>query len=590
MHDQQQLAECGNYDSLFERCFDREGRSPNRRFTDKYGKEYAALLGTLIEGLFEWSCDTDIVVSSPRLLDILGIGGGVHHMEGFLTRHVLPEDLPLCRRAISELKNDPCENDFTLQMRVTTPLGAVKTLRVQGKALRGEDGALLRAIGSVLDLEENQTAYEDYPIVCDELTGMATKHMLSRRLREDIRAGRINSAAVIVLDLDNLKAINDTLDHYIGDKVITQIADVLLQRTGKNGLAVRLSNDEFAIYLPGSGTDEAVEFSHRLQDAIKAPMQIGKLTLCVTASLGISMYPDHAQTDKALLRYADVAMQHAKTKGKDTVTVFHHSMFERILRHETVGRAIRYGLEKGEFQVYYQPQYDPQTGTIVGFEALLRLNSSLVGNVSPSEFIPAAEESGHIHELGRWVFGEACKTAAEFRARGYVFGKMAINLSLVQLQRQSFADDINRVLRKLELSPDCIELEVTETQLVDYMGGGSMDVVKNMEALGLDLALDDFGSGYSSLNQLRQLWISTLKIDKKFIDHITTDPKDYEIVKLVVNLAHCLQLCVVAEGVETASQLELVRQMGCDKVQGFYYSRAVPKEEAEALLRRQKTG
>lgn len=590
MHDEQQLAGCGNYPSVWERYLNGDSNIPSRRFTDKYFREYSGLLDTLVEGLFEWDCETDVVLSSPRLRNILSIGGGVHTMDGFLARQVLPEYLPLCRQIINTLKTNPKETDFALRLCAVTPLGAVKTLRVQGKALRADDGTLLRVIGSVLDLEEqNEQPYDNTPVVYDELTGMATKHTLSRRIQNDIRAGLIKTAAVIVLDLDNLKAINDTLDHYVGDKVMTQVACILLQRTNKRGLAVRLSNDEFAIYLPGVDTDEAVEFSRRLKEAIKAPMQIGKLTLCISASLGISMYPEHAQSDKSLLRYADIAMQHAKTKGKDTTTVFHYSMFERILRHETVGRAIRHGLEHNEFQVYYQPQYNPYTGDIVGFEALLRLNSSLVGNVSPNEFIPAAEESGIIHDLGRWVFKEACKTAAEFRDKGFRFGKMAINLSLVQLQRPSFAEEVSEVLKSLDLSPSCIELEVTETQLVEYVGG-SADIIKNMEALGLDLALDDFGSGYSSLNQLRQLWISTLKIDKKFIDHITTDPKDYEIVKLVVNLAHCLNLCVVAEGVETASQLELVKQIGCDKVQGFYYSRAVPKDEAESLLRRQKIG
>lgn len=589
MQDNQHPAACGNYPSVWERYLSGDNTEQNRRFTDKYYKEYASLLDSLSEGLFEWDCSTDALLLSPRLRTILLVGECLHTMQEFLTRHVLPEHLPMCRQLGCTLKNDSSENDFTIRLCVTTPLGAAKTLRAQGQALRAEDGALIRVIGTVSELEENPAGYDSTPVVYDELTGMATKHALSRRVQNDIRTGQIRCAAVIVLDLDNLKAINDTLDHYVGDKVITQVACILLQRTQNCGLAVRLSNDEFAIYLPGADTESASEYSYHLKEAIKAPMQIGSLTLSITASLGISLYPEHAQSDKALLRYADIAMQHAKTKGKDMATVFHYSMFERILRHETVGRAIRHGLEHDEFKVYYQPQYNPYTGDIVGFEALLRLNSSLVGNVSPNEFIPAAEESGHIHQLGSWVFHEACKTAAEFRAKGYHFGKMAINLSLVQLQRKTFADEVDEVLRGLELSPDCIELEVTETQLVEYVGG-SAEVIENMEALGLDLALDDFGSGYSSLNQLRQLWINTLKIDKKFIDHIATDPKDYEIVKLVVNLAHCLNLCVVAEGVETAGQLELIKQIGCDKVQGFYYSRAVPKEEAESLLRRQKTG
>ncbi len=589
MHKQQQFPDYSNCASVWERYLKTDGTLPNRRFTDQYFNEYSSLLDTLIEGLFEWDCETDIVVISPRLRTILSIGSSRFTMGDFFSRHVLPEYQAPCRQIAGSLKNNPKEIDFALRLCVVTPLGVVKTLRTQGRALRGEDGTLLRVIGSVLDLEANEHTYENTPVVYDELTGMATKHALSRRIQNDIHTGNIKSAAVIVLDLDNLKAINDTLDHYVGDKVIAQVGCILLQRVQNCGLAVRLSNDEFAIYLPGVDTEEAVEYSRRLKEAIKAPMQIGKLTLCISASLGISMYPQHAQNDKTLLRYADIAMQHAKTKGKDTTTVFHYSMFERILRHETVERAIRHGLENNEFSVFYQPQYNPNTGEIVGFEALLRLNSSLVGSIAPNEFIPAAEESGHIHDLGKWVFAEACKTAAEFREKGYRFGKMAINLSLVQLHRPSFADEIAEVLRSLNLMTDCIELEVTESQLVEYVGG-SMDVIKNMEALGLDLALDDFGSGYSSLNQLRQLWISTLKIDKKFIDHIATDPKDYEIVKLVVNLAHCLNLCVVAEGVETAAQLELVRLIGCDKVQGYYYSRAVPKDEAESLLRRQKTG
>ncbi len=560
------------------------------RLNENYHSQYSALLGTLKEGLFEWNIQTDELVCTQRMLDIMDIGAGTHSLKNFVKNRVIPEDSKVCEDTIQDILTNPRVCDFAQRIRVKTPLGANKALHVQCRVIRGDTGKASYMIGSVLDVEEQEKRDPAFPvIICDELTGMATKHALSRRLSEDIRSGGIRSAAVIVIDLDNLKGINDTLDHYVGDMVITKIGGTLIRTAEKIGLAVRLNNDEFAIYLPGAGVDEAVEFSRMLKNEIKQPMQVGNLTLCVTASLGISMYPDHAQTDKALLRYADIAMQHAKTIGKDTVTVFDYSMFERILRHETVARAIRHGLEHNEFSVYYQPQYSTMTGEIVGFEALLRLNSSLVGNVSPAEFIPAAEESGHIHDLGRWVFTEACKTAAEFQRKGYRFGKMSINLSLVQLQKKAFASEINTIIRDLNLDPTSIELEVTESQLVDFIDGES-EIVKNMEALGFDLALDDFGSGYSSLNQLRQLWISTLKIDKKFIDHIATDPKDYEIVKLVVNLAHCLQLCVVAEGVETARQLELIRQIGCDKVQGYYYSRPVPKTEAESLLLMQKIG
>ena len=562
----------------------------NRRITDKFSKNYETVLNGITDGLYEWDYVTGVVNVSRRFCAIFGLDKQrLEDIDCFLNDIILPEDLVRCRNIINELKTDKSAEEFSFGFRIAHAAQGIKGIINSGSIIRDENGNITRFIGSVKeDASASRRVLGEGYFSSEELVGLPQKQHVFDTMRNNIKSNPDTVQAVLVLDLDNFKNINDTLDHFAGDEVIRQIGDVLAGYSGKDGAAAaRLNTDEFVVYLPDAkSADSAKRFALELLQDIKKPINIGNTSICVSASIGISVFPQHALHEKTLLRYADIAMQSAKQAGKDSAVVFDADMYEKILRRENVARTIREGLDKSEFEVHYQPQYSAITGEITGFEALLRLNSSRLGSISPSEFIPIAEETGYITELGRWVFLEACNTVSEFKKKGYRFGKMAINISLIQLKQPGFADEVLETLKKLDISTNDIELELTETQLLEYMSDADA-VMRSMEQLGINLALDDFGSGYSSLNQLRRLWINTLKIDKKFVDNVDVDSKDFEIVKLVVNLAHCLDLCVVAEGVETKSQLDILLSLGCDRVQGFYYSRAVPKDVAELMLKEQ---
>jgi diguanylate cyclase (GGDEF)-like protein/PAS domain S-box-containing protein len=416
----------------------------------------------------------------------------------------------------------------------------------------------------------------------DTLTGLPNRALLSERLsRAILRARRHDTQlAVLFLDLDRFKDINDSFGHAAGDAILRATAARLQHTVGGHHTVARLGGDEFTVVVEHvASIDEAEDVARQLLDAFAAPLDAGDLRdIVISPSIGIALYPEHADTPSDLLKHADTAMYQAKAVGRRTYMRYTGSMDADVRRRATLSAALRKVLDRDELRLVYQPRLHVASGRIVGVEALLRWRSDEFGDVSPAQFIPLAEESGLILEIGEWALREACARSTAWRALG-VQTSMAVNVSALQLRRGDLTGVIESTLHQTGLPADCLEIELTESVV---MAEETWPVLHAIRALGVHLAIDDFGTGYSSLAYLKRLPITTLKIDREFIGDLTRDPDDEAITSAVIAMGHSLGLRVVAEGVETAGQLAFLRRYGCDEIQGYWLARPM---EADDCLR-----
>jgi EAL domain-containing protein (putative c-di-GMP-specific phosphodiesterase class I) len=324
--------------------------------------------------------------------------------------------------------------------------------------------------------------------------------------------------------------------------------------------------------------------AQKVLNALRQPFALGAAEQHVSGSVGIALYPEDGRDAQTLMKNADTAMFHGKTQGKNTYQYFTAQMNVAVKRRMTLESALRRAVMRKDFVLHYQPQIDLDSGEILAVEALVRWKTEDGGTVSPGDFIPLAEETGLINEIGEWVLREACRQAREWQDMGLTRRRMAVNLSARQFSDRTFLDMVTRVLAETGLDPACLELEITESQVMRQTEGMIM-LLNKLSEMGVQLAIDDFGTGYSSLSYLKRLPIQKLKIDQSFIRDVTVDPNDAAIVVAIINMAKSLDLETIAEGVETAGQLALLRSKGCRTGQGFYFSAPVPSREIYPLLR-----
>ncbi|WP_189456809.1 EAL domain-containing protein [Cognatilysobacter bugurensis] len=418
----------------------------------------------------------------------------------------------------------------------------------------------------------------------DTLTSLPNRTLLSERLsRAIVRARRHDSKiAVLFLDLDRFKDINDSLGHATGDRILRAAASRLQQTVGPQHTVARLGGDEFTVVLERIATaEDAEQIARDIIRAFGAPLDVDdRHDLAISPSIGIAMYPDHALVPTDLLKHADTAMYKAKANGRRTFMRYHDGMDAEIRRRATISGALRKVLDRGELRLVFQPRLSLLDRRVTGVEALLRWNSPELGDIPPAQFIPIAEESGLILEIGEWVLREACRTLQGWRTRGVEELAMAVNVSALQLLRGDLPHVVARVLEETGVPPHCLDLELTETVLMANAQATS-DTLQAFRGLGVGLAIDDFGTGYSSLAYLKRLPITALKIDKEFIGDITHDAEDEAITSTVITMAHSLGLTVIAEGVETPAQMQFLSDHECDEVQGFWFSRPL---EADACI------
>jgi len=422
----------------------------------------------------------------------------------------------------------------------------------------------------------------------DALTGLPARPLLYDRLGQALAlaGGRGACVAVLFVDLDRFKSVNDTYGHPGGDRVLREVSDRLQRMVGKSDTVARISSDEFVVVLANlEKAGEAAGFAGRVLAELQRPIELESASVVCTASIGIAVHPGDGTTPGALIRNSDIAMFRAKKRGRNNFQFFLPEMHENAVRRVRLEMALRGALAKNEFMLHYQPKIDVRTGVVTGFEALLRWRHAEFGLLSPADFVPILEESDLITPVGEWVLRTACRQIAAWPGRGITPRPIAVNLSARQFRMENLDTMVARILTETGVDPQLLELELTESLLMDNPEQTVL-TLGNLRRYGVRLAVDDFGTGYSSLAYLKRFPIDALKIDRAFISDATTNPEDAAIALAIINLGHSLGLKVVAEGVETESQLEFLREKGCDEMQGFFFSPAVSADEMDTLLRR----
>jgi diguanylate cyclase (GGDEF)-like protein len=480
---------------------------------------------------------------------------------------------------------------FDYEHRIVRPEGSTRMLHSQGVVVRDAAGCPERLLGTCHDITERKAleAQLSHQAFHDALTGLPNRALFQDRLGHALdRAERRQAPiAVLFLDLNRFKHINDSLGHEAGDELLIAVAARLARSIRTGDTVARLGGDEFTIILETiDEASEAVMAAERIVEAFERPFLVGDRSLAITTSVGVVLGRAGQDTPTDLLRYADVALYQAKEAGRARYAIFDTAMSEAALERAALEAELRLALEHGELVLHYQPKVDLASGRVIGLEGLVRWQHPTRGLLPPGVFIPLAEETGLIRPLGLWVLAEACRQARFWYDANPLHPLVvSVNVSAVQLRQADFVQAVARILAETGVAPACIQLEITESVLMlDADRAAAM--LKALKGLGLGLALDDFGTGYSSLGYLKRFPIDTVKIDRAFVGGLGRDPEDTAIVRAVIGLAHTLGLHVVAEGVETEDNLRRLLELGCELGQGYHFARPLPPDEAGALLAR----
>jgi diguanylate cyclase (GGDEF)-like protein/PAS domain S-box-containing protein len=421
----------------------------------------------------------------------------------------------------------------------------------------------------------------------DFLTGLPNRMLLNDRISQAIALAprHTKHVAVLFLDLDGFKHINDSLGHPVGDKLLQSITGRLVECVRGSDTVSRQGGDEFVVLLSEvAESEDAAITARRILAAVAQPHSIDRHDLHVSASIGVSVYPDDGLDADTLIKNADTAMYQAKENGRQSFQFFKPAMNARAVERQSIEEALRRALERREFALHYQPKVNLMTGEIVGAEALIRWTHPTRGLVPPVDFIPVAEDCGLILPIGAWVLREACGQARAWKDAGVPVTSMAVNVSAMEFRHEKFLDGLFAILAETGFDPGSLELELTESVLMKH-AASTATTLQALRKSGIRVAVDDFGTGYSSLNYLRKFPVDAIKIDQSFVRQITTSGDDTTIVKAIIGMARGLKLRVIAEGVETLGELAFLRAYRCDEAQGFYFSRPVLPERFAALLR-----
>lgn len=420
----------------------------------------------------------------------------------------------------------------------------------------------------------------------DSLTQLPNRSFLYQRIHQAIASAQRykQQLALIFIDLDHFKYINDTLGHAVGDDLLIQVAQRMQSCVREEDTVSRPGGDEFIIVLPNSQASGAAHVAEKLLHLLEQPYCIDQHQFVVTASIGIAMYPDDGNNFTSLSQYADIAMYRAKQEGRNRYCFFTAELQSYTRRILELENGLRRAIERGELQLHYQPQFSLHTKKIIGAEALLRWQSPELGAISPIEFIPIAENSGQIIAIGEWVLRTAITQLKSWLDQGLIDFTMAVNISVFQFKQMNLLDKVNAMLAEFDVPAYSLELELTESMAMNDPLV-AIDIMNNFYNQGIRLAIDDFGTGYSSLSYLKHFKVHKLKIDRSFVRHLVNNSEDIAIINAVVNLAHSLGFRVIAEGVETIEQLECLQEQNCDEIQGYYFSKPLTSEQFEKFMK-----
>jgi diguanylate cyclase (GGDEF)-like protein/PAS domain S-box-containing protein len=558
-----------------------------RRALKESEERYALAAAGANDGLWDWDLKTHTVYYGPRWKEMLGyskeeIGSSPDEW----MKRVHPDDLEGLKAGISAHLSGRSSH-FENEHRVLHRQRAYRWMLARGIAVRDASGKPTRLAGSMTDITDRKRAEEElaHQAFYDTLTDLPNRALFLDRLTQAIRRSkrlRKSLFAVLFLDVDRFKDVNDSLGHNNGDDLLRAIARRLEASVRPGDTVARLGGDEFTILLDDlRRPEDAVDVAERIQADLRQPVQIGAQELFVSVSIGIA--PGSAETGpEDLLRDADTAMYRAKERGRATYEMFDQGMHSRAVARLKLETDLRRAIERREFRVFYQPIISIQEKRIVGFEALARWHHPERGLISPGEFIPLAEETGLIIPVDLWVLREACRQTRVWR-ENYPALNVNVNLSTKQFAQAGLVAEVDRVLRETQFDPTGLRLEITESVILEDVKPIS-EMLRKLRALGCKLYLDDFGTGYSSLGYLHRFPIDALKIHHSFVGQLGQKEDPAQLVRTITTLAANLDMGVVAEGVETEDQLARLRELKCDRVQGFLFSRPVPAEQAARLL------
>jgi diguanylate cyclase (GGDEF)-like protein len=423
----------------------------------------------------------------------------------------------------------------------------------------------------------------------DALTGLPNRILLMEHLQKALQRSQRNKDyyfAVLFIDLDRFKIINDSWGHAVGDQLIVAISQVLKDCTREVDTVSRLSGDEFAVLLDNLGDpQEAIDITERLLEQMSIPISLAERTVFTGASIGIVLSNNHYQEGLDILRDADIAMYRAKALGKGRYAIFDHEMYTQTLYLSQIETDLRYVLKRQELRLCYQPVVSVQTGKIIGFEALVRWKHPTQGLILPSDFITIAEDTGLIIPIGEWVLREACQQLLQWQLQFLEASSLyiSVNLSSRQIEQHNFADQLGNILQETGLRGKFLKLELTESMLMDQ-SEKTLSLLSQIKDYDVQISIDDFGTGYSSLSYLHRFPIDTLKIDRSFVDQMDANRENSEIVKTIITLAHILEMEAIAEGVETPEQVDRLKALECEAVQGYFFSKPISAQAATDLL------
>jgi diguanylate cyclase (GGDEF)-like protein/PAS domain S-box-containing protein len=454
---------------------------------------------------------------------------------------------------------------------------------------RDADGKILHSMAGIVDITDRKKAEEDVQRLAhyDPLTGLPNRFLMQERLQHTLVQAQRNGAKVGVLfvDLDHFKWVNDTLGHSCGDRLLQEVARKLQICVRQGDTVARIGGDEFVIILDGFGSnDEPPHFAQRLLETLSKPVTLEGVEVFNSASIGVAIHPLDGMDAGTLLRNADTAMYSAKDRGRNTYQFYSREMNDRILARVGVETRMRRALREQEFFLEYQPQFDLRTRRISGFEALVRWQDPEIGVVRPKDFIKVAEDSGLIYPLGEWILSTACAQAKLWHDKGFPHVRMAVNVSSKQFRRHDFIDMVEDKLRRSGLAPECLEIELTESLVMEDIQQG-LERLTDLKVRKIKLAIDDFGTGYSSLLYLKHFPFDRIKIAQEFVQEIPDNPEDAAIVEAIFAMANNLNLEVIAEGVETRKQFDYLHACHCNEIQGYYFSPPRLAENLNSIMR-----
>lgn len=535
-------------------------------------------------GSFEHDLRSNRRYWSAEMFHIFGFESDSVDVTNAMNRFTHADDLQRVRDHIEAARAE--RNAYDIDHRILRADGQVRYIQKQGHFRFNDAGDCTHHLGTVLDITDRKIAEEALERLAyhDPLTGLANRACLSKQLQTRISAQHEDDLmAILFIDLDRFKTINDTLGHRVGDEILVAIGRRLAELVPDCDLVARPGGDEFIIAM--CGLHDKMQISRRVKDLLDsfaAPFTVAGYQHFVSASVGVSIYPIDGRQVDSLLRNADVAMYAAKKRGGSNFHYYTVNLQYAAARRFRLENALHRALENNEFVMHYQPVLDVRTGSIIAVEALLRWNDAEIGTTAAQEFIPFAEETGLVVQIGDWVFQETFEQAKRWQEAGESF-RVWINVSAQQLNNPLLATAIRARLHASQLDPSTIGLELTESSFINE-SAETLATLHRLKGMGLRLALDDFGVKYSSLDYLQRLPIDMLKIDRSFLRDIGSNTFKQSIVRAIIGIAHDVGFTVAAEGVETQEQLDFLRSLGCDDWQGHYFSEARPAEEITRLL------